>query len=879
MTVKCILSKGFPARARKTAGANSFINVAAIAILCAISFATAARYSARQSVLAAEGHLAKITIDYPEDGSLFPPDIVAPTFIWRDESQEAVAWKIDILFRDGSKKIEARSSGERLAVGEIDERCISSTNELPKATPEQVSSHVWTPDAGTWEKLKQHSLADVATVTFTGFTAKDSKHPVSQGSITIQTSKDPVGAPIFYRDVPLMPSETEKGIIKPLATGAIPLIQWRLRDVSKARSRVVLEGMHTCANCHSFSLDGKTMGMDMDGPANDKGLYALVSIKPQMSIGTEDMVNWNPTQDRQFALNRVGFMSQVSPDGRYVMTTVTSSKRAPENNFYVVNFKDYHFLQVFYPTRSVLAWYDRTTGERHPLPGADDPSLVQTDGVWSPDGKYIVFARAEAEEPYPANGKMAEFANDPNEVQIQYDLYRIPFNEGRGGSPEPIAGASANGMSNNFPKVSPDGKWIVFVKCHNGQLMRPDSELYIVPAEGGEARRLRANKLPMNSWHSFSPNGRWLVFSSKRRSPYTQMYLTHIDEQGNDTPAILVENSTAANRAVNIPEFVNIPPDGLVKISTPAVDMYRRFDEAVALGQKGEYAASVAGWEELAKDDPDDARVQNNLGLALARTGKFEEAIPHYEKGLELNPQYHSIHGDLGRALMLAGRPDEAIPELEEALEFAPDSADIHNSLGRALTMRGQLAEATAQFQKAVELDPQLADAEENLGVALLSSGQLDQAEPHFEKALKMNPSLADAHCYMGMLLYSSQRIQEALVEWREALRLDPKSAEALSQTARALSASPDATLRDGAEAVKLAEQAVQLSGSRVPAYLDSLAMAYAETGRFPEAIATARQAQTLATEQNNTQLAEDLGARLKLYEAQQPYRDVWDEH
>ena len=68
---------------------------------------------------------------------------------------------------------------------------------------------------------------------------------------------------------------------------------------------------------------------------------------------------------------------------------------------------------------------------------------MQTDGVWSPDGKYLVFARAEAKEPYPPDGKMAAYANDPNEVQIQYDLYRVPFNGGKGGKPEAIAGASA----------------------------------------------------------------------------------------------------------------------------------------------------------------------------------------------------------------------------------------------------------------------------------------------------------------------------------------------------------------------------------------------------------------------------------------------------
>ena len=83
---------------------------------------------------------------------------------------------------------------------------------------------------------------------------------------------------------------------------------------------------------------------------------------------------------------------------------------------------------------------------------------------------------------------------------------------------------------------------------------------------------MRANTRLMNSWHSWSPNGRWLVFSSKARSPYTQMYLTHIDEQGNSSPAILIDNATASNRAVNIPEFVNINPDGIDQIEVHVAD-------------------------------------------------------------------------------------------------------------------------------------------------------------------------------------------------------------------------------------------------------------------------------------------------------------------
>jgi Tol biopolymer transport system component len=266
-------------------------------------------------------------------------------------------------------------------------------------------------------------------------------------------------------------------------------------------------------------------------------------------------------------------MSQVSPDGRFVVSTFAGPSLKLPDSYYVTNFLDYRFLQVFFPTRGILEWWSRATGLRTPLPGADDPHYVQTDGVWSPDGKYIVFARAEARDPRVPGQAPALHANDPGETQIQYDLYRITFNDGKGGVPERIAGASENGMSNNFPKVSPDGRWIVFVQCKNGQLMRPDSQLYIVPFAGGVARRMRANTRLMNSWHSFSPNGRWLVFSSKARSPYTQMYLTHIDANGNDSPAILIDNATAANRAVNIPEFVNIDGDGIEDIQVHVADI------------------------------------------------------------------------------------------------------------------------------------------------------------------------------------------------------------------------------------------------------------------------------------------------------------------
>lgn len=789
-----------------------------------------------------ESSHAEIVVDYPSSGSVFPPEITPPTFIWRDGATNANRWRIAIKFGDGTAALHLVSAGERPSIGAIDPRCVSATNEIPKLTAEQASAHTWTPDTQMWAAIKKHSAMQSARVTITGFRAGDPGHALSFGSTVIETSKDPVGAPIFYRDVPLMPSETVKGVISPLAANAVQLIQWRLRSIDRPQSRVVLSGMHTCANCHSFSRDGKTMGMDMDGPRNDKGLYAVVPVQPQMTIRSEDMVNWNPTEERQFAANRVAFMSQVSPDGKYVLSMVTPTNKAPENNYYVANFKDYRFLQVFYPTRGTLAWYDRATRMPHSLPGADDPRFVQTDGVWSPDEKYVVFARAEATDPYPPNGKMAARANDPNERQIKYDLYRVRFNGGLGGLAERIEGASANGMSNSFPKVSPDGRWIVFVQCRNGQLMRPDSQLYIVPFEGGKARRLNANLSTMNSWHSWSPNGRWLVFSSKSRGPYTRMYLTHVDEDGNDSPAIYIENVAAANRAVNIPEFVNIRADGMLKIATPAVDMYKQYDHATGLGEKGLDAAALAEWAALAKAHPDDARVQSNLGSEFAKTGKYQEAVAHFRSALDLNPQFNTVHGALAGALLKTGQTDEALQQFQIAIETYPGSAEMYNSYGTALAKNGQIAEATAEFTKATGLNSKLLEAQNNLGVALARQGQVEDAAARFRAAIAINPRYAEAHNNLGIALLSKQvpDVSGAQDEFETAIRLRSHYADAECNLGNLYWQQNEAT-----KAEMLFRQAIESDPRFVKTYL-SLASMLAIQSRFTDADAVLEQAQAV---------------------------------
>ena len=782
-----------------------------------------------------------ITIDYPAEGSIFPPEISPPTFLWREPDEKAVVWQIAVEFADHTPRIQIRSSGELMRIGEIDSRCVTPMN-APALTPQQAATHTWTPDAATWATVKRHSVKRSATVTITGFQEPSLNQPVSLGKVTIQTSQDPVGAPIFYRDVPLMPGEGEKGNIRPIVPTAIGFIKWRLRNVGETQSRTLMEGLPTCANCHSFSLDGKTLGLDVDGPQNDKGLYALVPLMKETSIRNENVIKWSSFQGRLGDKLRAAFMSQVSPDGRCVVTTmedpsVHSQERRKDllDKFYSANFKDYRFLQVFYPTRGILAWYSRATGHLQPVPGADDPRYVQTDGVWSPDGKYIVFARAEARNPYPEGYIPAGYANDPNETQIEYDLYRVPFNDGKGGRPEPIAGATQNGMSNNFPKVTPDGRWIVFVRCKNGQLMRPDSRLYIVPFKGGEARLMNCNTPLMNSWHSFSPNGRWMVFSSKSRSPFTQMYLTHLDEQGNDSPPILIENATAANRAVNIPEFVNIPPDGLLKIDAPATDFFRVFDRAVDLAKKNQTGAALAEWKKAVELNPEEAKAQFNLALALDNQGLLDEAIFHYQKATDLEPDNTAAFTNLAIALARTGKLDEAIESFAKCVAIEPGRARTQGNLGIALIEKGRIDEGMEHCLKAVQIDPEYADAHNSLAIALARTERLDEAIAHLEKAVAINPASFEYQYNLGRFLAAKNRFVDALPHF---------------------------------------EQGVNLSAGRDPLSLEMLAAMYYETGRYPESVRAARRALDIALQQNNQDLVTELRARIALYESKSPMRE-----
>ena len=121
-------------------------------------------------------------------------------------------------------------------------------------------------------------------------------------------------------------------------------------------------------------------------------------------------------------------------------------------------------------------------------------------------------------------------------------------------------------MSNYFARYSPDGRWIVFTRSQTGIMLQPDSELYIIPSNGGAARRIRCNRARFNSWHSFAPNGKWMLFASKAKTIHTEIFLTHIDENGMDSPPVCLSRFSDSRLAANVPEFVNLPPGAIRKI-------------------------------------------------------------------------------------------------------------------------------------------------------------------------------------------------------------------------------------------------------------------------------------------------------------------------
>ena len=267
------------------------------------------------------------------------------------------------------------------------------------------------------------------------------------------------------------------------------------------------------------------------------------------------------------------------------------------------------------------------------------------------------------------------------------------------------------------------------------------------------------------------------------------------------------------------------------------------------------------------------ALAHNNLGIALLSQGKVDQAITHCEEAVRLQPNYAKAHYNLANTLFSRGEVNQALAQYEGALQLQPNYAKAHNSLGLALLSQGKVDQAVAHFEKSLSIQPDSPAAHNNLGMALLSQGKVDQAVAHFEKALSIRPNSAEVHNNLGIALLSQGKVDQAIAHYREAIRLNPNYPQAFDGLARLLAMAPNQKFRDGATAVQMAERANQLTGYRQPEMLDTLAAAYAEAGRFPEAIQASQKALDLAYSADMIELAKDIESRMRLYQAGRPCR------
>jgi tetratricopeptide (TPR) repeat protein len=208
------------------------------------------------------------------------------------------------------------------------------------------------------------------------------------------------------------------------------------------------------------------------------------------------------------------------------------------------------------------------------------------------------------------------------------------------------------------------------------------------------------------------------------------------------------------------------------------------------------------------------------------------------------------------------------------ALAVTTNNDVAENNLGIVFLGQGKLDEAISFLQSAVDLRPANSPAHENLAKALLQKGRLADALVHYRKLLDLQPNNMEVHNIVGTVLVQQGSVLEGVEEWQKVLSVEPDNGNAMSNLAWVFATCPDQSIRNGGKAVQLAEQAVRISGGRIAILFRTLAAAYAENGRFPEAIQIAQRGVELANNQGNPGLATELQGNIVLYQEQQPLRD-----
>jgi len=345
------------------------------------------------------------------------------------------------------------------------------------------------------------------------------------------------------------------------------------------------------------------------------------------------------------------------------------------------------------------------------------------------------------------------------------------------------------------------------------------------------------------------------------------------------------EAARGALRPVSIPD----PRAGVSVEPVGSEDLARMGKELLGRGNVPEATRVL---REAVQRNPGRPLPRVTLGLALLVGGDLTGAEEQLREALRIDPDNAEGHAALGNVLLLGSgdRVAEAVEQLEAAVRLEPDNRDSRNRLGHALMLAGRLEEAETQLREALRIDPGFASARYRLGQLLQKAGRLDQARDEYGRVLQtLAPTLddaaagpaaepsrhlaAEAHNSLAEIAFALRRPPDAARELRASLEAAPGWFVATRNLAWLLATTPDDGLRDGAEAVRLAEAACNASEWRDARSLDALAAAQAERGSFEEASANAERAARTAEGAGDTALAAEIRARARLYAGRKPYR------
>jgi tetratricopeptide (TPR) repeat protein len=270
------------------------------------------------------------------------------------------------------------------------------------------------------------------------------------------------------------------------------------------------------------------------------------------------------------------------------------------------------------------------------------------------------------------------------------------------------------------------------------------------------------------------------------------------------------------------------------------------------------------------------APAHTRVGEMYFRQGKYEEAFHHFREAVRSDGDDALAHYQLADALRAAGMRFKAARSYLEALAAAgravgldPQDPVAHTNKGKVLLTLGRVEEAIASLREAIRFAPWDGRAYYNLGLALVAARREDEALQAFLDATAADPRLAAAHVITGQIYHRRGRYAEAIVAYGRAVRVDESNLLALNNLAWLLATCPEEAYLDGTRAVELAKKAVALRG-RTPSALDTLAAAHAEKKEFKEAVKSQTEALADGTLEKADPTARD---RLKLYEAEKPYR------